>query len=534
MDDRQRTVQVQEAAAHERRHWVRICYVCNNRCCFCLDADLVYLDPFVLPEKVREQIDEGRALGATRLILSGGEASIHPDFVELVAYGKRVGYERIQTITNGRMFTYPQFLRQAVEAGLGEITFSLHSHRARIHDTITGVPGAFDQAFGALRRALAEPRLVVSVDIVLNRLNVDTLPETVAFFSEVGVREFDLLHLVPFGRAFSTEQGGVPLAVDQSLLRERLATTIALARERELVLWTNRLPAPVLEGQEHLIQDPHKLVDEVRGRHEHLSRLVEIGTPLPCRDERCDCCYLVHFCDELHPLQERIAELELPALRITLGVRGPLPDLGRYPSVERLWIRAPSVARALALQAGAAREIWELDSWDGLREALPERRVERLVVRSVAALEAALGAGVAEVKLLLDRHTWPWVVERADSLPAELVLGVEVPGRLSQTLDDMIDLQSPLLRKLQGRGVRIEDLPPCVGGALPGPEPGFVDLEIIDDAGRLDPDRYAEIYIREAYRTHSLRCGECSHYERCPGLHVNLIRAQGFEVLRPE
>ena len=37
-----------------------------------------------------------------------------------------------------------------------------------------------------------------------------------------------------------------------------------------------------------------------------MTRLVETGTALPCRDERCDVCYLQHFCDVLHPLQQRV------------------------------------------------------------------------------------------------------------------------------------------------------------------------------------------------------------------------------------
>ncbi len=530
------TVAVKEEAAHERRHWVRISNVCNNRCCFCLDSDLVFLDPFVITDEVKRLIDQGREQGATRLILSGGEASIHPDFMELVRHGQQAGYDRVQTITNGRMFTYQRFFREAVDAGLGEITFSLHSHRARIHDQITGVAGGYDQALQALRWGLAEPGLIVSVDIVINRLNASSLPETVAYFADLGVGEFDLLHLVPFGRAFSAEEGTVPLAVDPDLLRDRLARTFEMARRRSLVVWTNRLPAPVLEGYEHLIQDPHKLVDEVRGRNEHMIRLVETGTPLPCRDERCDSCYLIHFCDRLHPLQERVASGDVDALRVTLTPGEPAPDLTRWASgLRHLWVCAPDAAGARALPVTATHEVWELDTVDGLSEGEPfgAHGVQRLVVRRSEDVDAALASGVAEVKLLLDAVSFAWVLQQ-QRLSPRLVLGLDLPERLSAVRDHAIDLRHPRLRDLADAGVRLEDLPPCLGGTLAEDgAPWYLDLAALDDQGRLDPDRYVEQYIRREYRVQSLRCAQCAHHLRCPGLHVNLVRAQGFAVLEP-
>ena len=40
-------------------------------------------------------------------------------------------------------------------------------------------------------------------------------------------------------------------------------------------IWLNRFPVPHLEGYEHLIQDPYKLNDEVRGRKEEYAYLLE-------------------------------------------------------------------------------------------------------------------------------------------------------------------------------------------------------------------------------------------------------------------
>jgi MoaA/NifB/PqqE/SkfB family radical SAM enzyme len=552
-DPVQRVVDLQQQAALERRQWVRLSYACNNRCRFCLDSGIQHEAPFVDPAEARARIDEGRAQGATRLILSGGEASIHPDFLELIRYGRQVGYHRVQTITNGRMFAYGRFLRDCLEAGLGEITFSLHSHRAAVHDGLTGVEGSFDQALRGLRRALHRD-VIVSVDTVINRENVGELPSAIRWFARLGVTEFDLLHLVPFGRAFDPATRAVPLAVPLASLQAALAETFAIARRRHLVVWTNRLPAPALEGYEHHIQDPHKLEDEVRGRHEHLQQMVEHGSPLPCRDERCEVCYLRHFCDVLHPLQKQVARRELPRLRVTLAPDTPPPDLAPWTDgLRRLWIRAPDVPTALRLLPPGVPEIWELADWSGLdddahRAAVAARPLARAVARSPGDLARLSDRDrdrpviPGDRKLLLDDEGLAWLRahlkdrdrDRDRDREPPLALGLQTFETLEASAQRAPRLDDPTLATLREAGLRLEGLPPCLGGVAPREDPDdFVDLGSLDEQGRLDPDRYVQRYIEEGYRVHAVRCADCVARRGCPGLHVNLVRAQGFGALDP-
>ena len=75
--------------------------------------------------------------GASRVVISGGEASLHPEFMAFIAYAKELGYRKIQTVTNGYRFGEETFLKQALDAGLGEITYSLHGHTTELHDRLT-------------------------------------------------------------------------------------------------------------------------------------------------------------------------------------------------------------------------------------------------------------------------------------------------------------------------------------------------------------------------------------------------------------
>src|SRR5262245_19262549 len=165
-----------ESAAHEKRNWVRLSYDCNNRCTFCLDSN-AHDGTMRDTTEIKIQIVEGRKKGAERLILSGGEPTMHPNFLDFVDLGRRAGYRKVQTVTNGRMFRYPEFLDRAATNGLDEITFSLHGHTAKLHDALVGTPGAFVEETAGLRAAVASERFIVNIDIVINKQNIRHLPE---------------------------------------------------------------------------------------------------------------------------------------------------------------------------------------------------------------------------------------------------------------------------------------------------------------------------------------------------------------------
>ena len=306
-------------AAAQPRHWVRLTRVCNQRCLFCLDRDAQNGSSLAW-ESVDRDLRAGRGRGLTRVVLSGGEPTLHPRYLDIVARAKSLGYEHIQTITNGRRFCYPAFLDAAVAAGLDEITFSIHGHTPALHDELTRVPGSFVQALTALRRALSIDGLIVSVDVVINRLNLPSLREHLDFCIAQGVREFDLLALVPFSDARRNHDR---LFCDFSdpVSRAHLRRALELSRRSDLHLWTNRLRAEHLEGFESLIQPTEKIADEIRGRRAAF-RLRLRGRPMACAGEACADCFLRDFCRDFDELLERgeIAPRAGPLCRPDLAV----------------------------------------------------------------------------------------------------------------------------------------------------------------------------------------------------------------------
>lgn len=562
-----------EDAAHEKRNWVRLTFDCNNRCIFCLDSD-THDGEIRDPEDVKAQILEGRRKGAERLILSGGEPTIHPRFVDFVRLGKLAGYRKIQTVTNGRLFAYQEFLDRCIEAGLSEITFSLHGPNARIHDALVGVKGAFEQESAGLRRALDDGRAIVNVDIVINRGNVKVLPEMLETFYGWGVREFDLLQVVPFGRAFT--EGRDTLFYDLEEAAPFIREALEFSTRPDVHVWLNRFPPPHLEGFEHLIQDPYKLNDEVRGRKEELSRQLEHGTPLDCREpHRCRYCYLEQLCDKLEDVQaithehrfERVRidtewEASVPAVfggdpasarraraEVDLGdgkVRLPLaggPALEHLPLVERVSragatrfaVRAPSLARAMDALSGLPRveEVeLELADYDGLGDHLPSgARVVRATAGSVAQAEQLLAMeGDFEVEVLLTAETGSWL-EALDPVPSRLALRQPTYERLTEASERDLDLPE-FFRRFRAE-VPVEGVPACILGRAPRQPPATLDTAMMQPDGRLEIFRYTQRYILDGYRTKSRRCRECVHDASCEGLHINQVRAHGYGWMRP-
>jgi len=565
-----------EAAAHQRRNWVRLTFDCNDRCVFCLDSH-THDGTIRAPAEVKDQILSGRRAGAERLILSGGEPTIHPNFVDFVRLGRLAGYERVQTVTNGRMFAYPAFLKAAIDAGLGEITFSVHGPDAKIHDALVGTRGAFDEEMKGLRGALADGRVIVNIDVCVNRANVRRLPDMLRLFIGMGVREFDLLHIIPFGRAYT--EGKEVLFYDLAEARPYLQEAFSLSKEPGVHIWLNRFPPQHIEGYEHLIQDPYKLSDEVRGRQEEYARLLDHGVPLDCRaPQRCRHCYLQPLCDELDHTRARLAERRFSVLRLDhraalqapvnfggdpasrrrarggprslpiLGAADPapppapsLPDLVQEAGADRLWLVAPDLPRALALAAPFPRELGlelELEDLHDLIDTLADasaivggRRVRRILCDTPEDAARLLEIdGDFEVVLALSRAAAPWLLA-LDHAPPRLILRQPTHQRLTESAQRDLDL--PAFFAALRPQIPVEGVPACILGRPPRSRPQHLDGAHFGPERRLEIFRFTRRYIADGFFTKSLRCGACVYNDACRGQHINYVRAHGYAAMQP-
>ena len=586
-DDALRTAEAREAAAHDKRNWVRLTYDCNDRCIFCLDSR-AHDGEMRDADEVKRQILDGRKAGATRLILSGGEPTIHPRFVDFVRLGRLAGYPRIQTVTNGRLFAYKDFLTRALDEGLSEITFSIHGPNAKIHDALVGVAGAFEQEVAGLEHALADGRPIVNIDVCVNRGNVRQLPALIETFVAKGVREYDLLHVIPFGRAYT--DGKEVLFYDLAEMQPYLQQAFAWARQPDMHIWLNRFPPMHCEGFEDLIQDPYKFNDEVRGRQEEYELLLERGQPLHCRaPEQCKHCYLEPLCDTLDEVRatsagafeivrvdasaeaaqtprfggdpasaKRAATLaaamagddddageradgkwRLPVLGRAATPRWPAPELARRGGAQTILAVAIDLDAARAAVApfeGVPAIALELSRYDGLGAALVDgrldgRRLVRAVATDAACAEALLAIdGDFEVVVPLRQDTAPWLLALTSVSP-RLVLRQPNYELVSDARRHDLELRAFFAAFTAP--VPVENVPACILGRAPRATPRTVDTAMMRPDGRLEIFRYAGRFIAEHFYSQALRCRGCREATTCAGLHVNAIRAHGFAAMTP-
>lgn len=533
-----------EDAAHEKRNWVRLSYDCNNHCTFCLDSH-AHDGTMRGTMDIKVQIIEGKKKGAERLILSGGEPTMHPNFLDFVRLGKRAGYRKVQTVTNGRMFNYPEFLATAAKNGLDEITFSLHGHNAKLHDALVGTPGAFVEETAGLKAALAADCFIVNIDIVINKQNIRHLPEMLETFIGWGVREFDLLHIIPFGNAWSDAREHLFYDLDGNL--EQLQRAFAYARRPDVHVWLNRFPPAYTEGFEDLIQDPYKLNDEVRGRREEYDRYLSLGQKLMCRQpERCKYCYLENLCDTLDTVIDARKAEEVEVLRVA----APPPARERLPRARTARIVARGLAEAAKLSDALAPEELELELEDyaGLAASLrfdevasgPAPRGATLFGKRLRRCYTARASEIGEllridagfeVGVMLTKETAAAVLELGAPSPVRLVLVQPSYDRVSEALDKDVDLRAFLLD--YGGEAPLENVPPCLAGRPTRPHPRTLDTAMLGPDARIDMTRYAQRYVADGYFTKALRCGTCSADATCRGVHVNWVRAHGFSALAP-
>ncbi|GEM_PF-491155 len=535
---------VKEAAVKHKRHWVRVTRLCNQRCTFCLDSmnqDGSYIDV----DSLKAYIALGRKMGRQRLILSGGEASVHPAYIELIRYGKQVGYEWIQTVTNGMMFAYKKFARACAAAGLDEATVSMHGHTAKLQDKLTGTPGAFVTGIKGIQNLQGTGRVVVNVDVVINKQNYKHLPEIIEFYYNMGIREFDLLHIIPFGRGFDEHRHSLFFDLNDAAPYFRRA--FEWSKKPGVYLWTNRLPVPYLEGNERLIQDPHKLFYEFDGGRHNFEGFLKRGIKPDCWGERCDYCFLDGACrSTMFPYRESLEGHSFPTVK--LATRHAWPGSAARQKFfdqkpERLWLRATDgddAANALQDQPfeGAAISV-QLDAGADPGPLAAKGGVDRFVITTTDdAARYLVGAARlqdVEVEILLDRSLSDWLLARPSTIKAwgeRLVLTLQNHEYLSGS--QQTDPAPATLAKLAGLGARLKNVPSCIAGEQSVPHDHLLlDAAMLDSGGDLDLDGYVHHFIESEYYAKSLRCHRCSAFETCKGLHVNYLRNHGFEILQP-
>jgi len=173
---------------------------CNLRCKHCyqnagpkpLPNELTFEEKL----KVLNQLDE---MEIPLIAFSGGEPTIHPDFIPMVREATRRGIY-VAVATNGLAFASESFTDKALKAGLKYVEVSLDSTDPKVHDEFRGVKGAWELAVKGIKNVVKHGGASTGIAMTLTKLNKDQIGDMVRLGEELGVTRVIFFNFIPTGR----------------------------------------------------------------------------------------------------------------------------------------------------------------------------------------------------------------------------------------------------------------------------------------------------------------------------------------------
>jgi MoaA/NifB/PqqE/SkfB family radical SAM enzyme len=180
---------------------VNVTYRCNNRCTFCAVGNRSPHDGDFKAQCA--VLVEYRGRGVKMVDFDGGEPTLYPELRKLIRFARRIGYERVNVTTNGRLCVYEDFARSLTHSGLTTLLFSVHGPDAVTHTRQVGVAEAFDQTCEGIRNCerVRPSSVELGMNVTITRGNHEALPEVAQLAWDLGLRWMNLQFLTPFGRA---------------------------------------------------------------------------------------------------------------------------------------------------------------------------------------------------------------------------------------------------------------------------------------------------------------------------------------------
>jgi pyrroloquinoline quinone biosynthesis protein E len=199
---------------------------CPLRCPYCSN-------PLELEEAAQELssdewgrvFQEAATLGVLQLHLSGGEPAARRDLEAIIAHASGAGlYTNL--ITSGVSLDARR-LAALVEAGLDHVQLSIQAADGATGDRIGGMPGGHARKL-AFAQLVREAGLPLTVNAVLHRQNLDSLPGIIELALTLGAGRLELAHVQYHGWAYQNRAALLPSRAQLDAAN----ATIAEARTR--------------------------------------------------------------------------------------------------------------------------------------------------------------------------------------------------------------------------------------------------------------------------------------------------------------
>lgn len=185
---------------------IKLTYRCNNHCLLCCQNDEIKNDESTIAEEaIFEQI-EAMTYGQiknTKVVLTGGEPTLHPSILGIVRKLRDKGFETIQLQSNLTLGSLDITMEDLVNSGITSFGVSLHGCTAEMHESFTRTKFSFDSTVAHLNK-LSKLGIPVAINCVVSKYNINSLPDIVVSVAEnhlANSLQFAFIHIT--GRADS-------------------------------------------------------------------------------------------------------------------------------------------------------------------------------------------------------------------------------------------------------------------------------------------------------------------------------------------
>ena len=154
--------------------------LCNSNCIMCPSSEMERMKENAMSDEWIYEYIRLLPSNVNHIVITGGEPTLRTDLFFEILYGLAVKYPRVETLilTNGRSFSSKKILNRFLAhcPEFTTIAIPLHDYYPAFHDSITQVPGSFDQTNKGIDHLLAN-RVAVEIRIVVSKRNCCHLVE---------------------------------------------------------------------------------------------------------------------------------------------------------------------------------------------------------------------------------------------------------------------------------------------------------------------------------------------------------------------
>lgn len=206
---------------------------CNRHCAYCY----AYAQKAEFPKECSISLEEFKKiiydafeLAVETIILTGGEALIHPNAYELISYMTSL---RIRSMILTKMRLDIEKLKEA-DLDYIDLCFSIDSHKKDVANNITGSETFFDDMMYNIEE-VTKICIPYSISVVISQINKDDIKEMVDFYIKKGVKCIHLNHYV--SEKFETQDKALLLDHEEKrVVENKIYELIKLKQYKDILV----------------------------------------------------------------------------------------------------------------------------------------------------------------------------------------------------------------------------------------------------------------------------------------------------------